>query len=226
MKTLEDALAAIEEMRANQEALVAAHEAEKQKILAKNAELIQREKEAKSAVEREALEKEAEKEAKLLASADAEARSKTWEAKYQREVEKLNKHISDLTAERDNSKVSALIEQAIGKNGILEPAQELMRAHLSMGVSVKDGVAMRGDRPLEDFITDYMSSDQAKHFKAAAENSGGGATGGVRTAAPHGFNKDNFSAKKSEWLLLAKTNPEEAKAIAIEAGQIALAKTL
>lgn len=121
----------------------------------------------------------------------------------QDELSKANEKISEMTKQvktltKDNETFKKNYEAEAGvthklivQNGLTaalleaKVKPELMKAVVSMltpQISVKaDGdnrIAVAGDKPLADYVSEWASSDEGKHFVAAPLNQGGGANGG------------------------------------------------
>lgn len=203
------------------------------KLETKNSELIDREKKAKTAAEDA---EEAREESDRIAnekSGDIEKIKADMKKLHDREIKKLNDTIeANKTAMKANEdRLSTLlidntINEAIAKNGVLPHFTPAVTAMLKLGAKMENGEAMVDGTPLADKLTSFFTSEDARHYVAAPANSGGGAQGSTTTAAPHTFTKENFESRKAEWLILANKEPQTAKAIAEEVGQVTLASTL
>lgn len=100
---------------------------------------------------------------------------------------------SKLVAEKEGSLSKLLIDDGIAKSlngldkhklndGALELATLAIKAK---GVELVDGVAMVGEKPLNDFITnDWLNDPASRNLVTPNENSGGGAGGGNNNGAP------------------------------------------
>lgn len=214
MKTLEDALAAIEAMKAD-------HEAEKAAILKKNKELIDREKAAKQAAdEAEAAREEAANEAAAKAG-DVEAIRAQLEKKHKAEIDKLTTKLDTITTELSTHKIDNVINEAITENGVLPHHADILKTFLKTGAQMKDGEAFVGDTALADHLEGFFQSENARHYIAAPSNSGAGAPGATGMAGGHGFTRENIRdpKKEAEWLAMEKTNPVMFKQIAEDTGR-------
>jgi hypothetical protein len=70
-------------------------------------------------------------------------------------------------------------------------------------------VAVIGDKPITEFVTEWASTEQGKHFVLAPRNVGGGAPGGAST----GVNGKPFAELTSEERVnLYRSNPQEYEA--------------
>jgi len=75
------------------------------------------------------------------------------------------------------------LTEALLKNGVDKPVlSKAAKAMLSPQVTIKiegdNRIAVVGDKPLSDFVSEWTKSDEGKHFVTAAVNTGGGALGG------------------------------------------------
>jgi len=50
-------------------------------------------------------------------------------------------------------------------------------------------VAVVGDKPLTDYVSEWAKSDKGKHYVSAPDNKGGGANGGAGEAHAEGLEK-------------------------------------
>lgn len=102
-------------------------------------------------------------------------------------VAKLEGTVKNLTAEIGGFKIDAVINEAITANRVQVEDVDLVRTYLKDGVTVDaKGNAMKGDKPLNDSITDFFASDLAKRYVAAPANTGAGATGSAsKVQAPN-----------------------------------------
>lgn len=212
MKTLEDALAAIETMKAD-------HEAEKASILKKNKELIEREKLAKTkADEAAAAAEEAATEAASKAG-DVTALRTQLETKHTAELKKLADQLSLANADVAKFKIDAVISDNIAKAGVLPQHTDILTTFLKNGAKMENGEATVDGVPLSDHISTFFASDAAKHYIAAPQNSGSGATGSTANASNHGFTKENIKGREGELMALEITNPALFKQAAIDSGR-------
>lgn len=171
MKTLEDALAAIEELKT-------AHEAEKTRILAKNKELVDREKEAKRLADEA---EEAREEADRLAnekSGDIEKIKADLQRQHTRDLKKLTDQLATKTAKLETLLIDNTINESLTANNVLPHFAPAVRAMLKAGAKMDengdvtvDGVAFA------DRLSEFYASPDARHYVAAPVNNGGGAQG-------------------------------------------------
>lgn len=205
----------LEEM---QEALTKAQESIK-KLEAKNSELIDREKDAKrKADEAEDAREEADRIANEK-SGDVEKIKADLKKVHDREIKKIQDANTAMESRLSTLLIDNTINEAIAKNGVLPHFTPAITAMLKLGAKMENGEAMVDGQPLSDKISSFFTSENARHYVAAPDNSGGGAQGSSAKANSHGFTKENFSSRMSEWAELQVTNPTEANAIAIAVGK-------
>ena len=113
--------------------------------------------------------------------------------------------------EKETGLVSRLLidnglTEAIIKAGVKPEMTKAVKALLASQVSLKaegdNKVAVVGDKPLSDFVTEWSKTDEGKHFIAAPVNKGGGAGGGG------GEGHGDLSAIKSPEARLAAINQQ------------------
>jgi hypothetical protein len=88
--------------------------------------------------------------------------------------------------------------ETLGKNGVTNPVhQKAAVAMLRSGVSIiADGesrIAKVGDKALADYVKEWASSEEGKHFVAAPANTGGGATGGSSSTGKKTITRNQFA---------------------------------
>lgn len=208
MKTLEDALAAIEELKA-------AHEVEKTAILAKNKELVDREKKAKADADaaKEAAERAAEEQASKSSSIE-EVRA-ALESKHKREIEKLTRERDEITAGYNRLVVDNQIAADLVAHNVAKPFHSILTQALKAQATVTDGVAYINGQPISEYVSGFLTSDDGQHYVSAPVNTGGGATGATVTKA-NTWSKENFNL--TEYSKLAKSDPVEAAAVSERLG--------
>lgn len=210
MKTLEDALAAIETMRAD-------HEAEKAAILNKNKELVAREKAAKTAAdEAEAAREEA---ANTVASkaGDVEAVKAALEKKHKLALDKLNADLSARDERLGTLLIDNLIKDAITTNNVHSKHVEAVEAILRTRTKAKieNGEAVTADGvPLADAVGAYFKSKDAIEYVSAPANTGAGAQGSSNRTAPLMTSAPTNAAEMAQFAEIGRNNPEQAKALA------------
>lgn len=214
MKTLEDALAAIEAMKTE-------HADEKAAILRKNAELIDREKAAKTAAdaektareEAEAAREEASNEAASKAG-DVETVKAALERKHAREITKLNNDIAALTSEISVFKIDDVITKAMTEHKVHPDDLDLVRTFLKAGSTMKDNVATVGDKPLDEHIGEFFASPTAKRYLSAPQNSGADAAGSTTRTHSTLTKAPTNETEMATFGHIVRENPEQAKALA------------
>ncbi|MGJ8480846.1 hypothetical protein [Sphingobium yanoikuyae] len=167
-------------------------------------------------------EAQAAKDAAEQAEHDAAEKSNSVED-VRRSYDAKLKKLQDTIDTRDKTLATMLIDNAIstklGEAGVFPWASEAVSALMKAGAVVKDGQAMVGDVPLADHIATYLGSDAGKNYVAAPANGGAGATGSTAKAVSHDFTRENFSSRMDEWAIMQKSNPDQAKEIAISVGR-------
>ena len=221
MKTLEDALAAIEQMKAD-------FEAEKTALKTKNSELIDREKAAKTKADEAEAAREAAQEEAERKSGDVAAIEKRITDKFQKEIDKLVGERDTLSSDLRTIRVDNEINRALAEGSVFEHQLEPLSYMFKAKAKYENGAATIDGKPVADFIGEYLGSEVGANFRRGANNSGSNATGNTSTTAPtnHGFTKENFQSKMGEWMVLAGSEPTVAKQVAIDAGRSDLAATL
>lgn len=150
------------------------------KLEKKNSELIDREKKAKADAD------EAAEAAERVAN-DAAAKSGDVEkikAAAAAEMKKVQAKLDAAEASLSTLLIDNAIATKLQENGVMPHLSKALTAFLKADATVKDGQALIGDLPLADHIQTYLTSDEGKHFVAAPQNSGAGATGSTAKAAP------------------------------------------
>lgn len=107
------------------------------------------------------------------------------------------------------------LRDALVANGVTNAVhQKAAMAMLASGVQIAaDGdtrVAKFGDKALGDFVKEWASSDEGKHFVAAPNNGGGGAGGGGGSSGGKVMTRDAF----------AKIDPREQSTFIKEGGKV------
>lgn len=182
----------------------------------KNAELIRKLKEA----EKRATDAEAENEELAeRASAGDEL------TKLQREFAKLQKTLTDVTAERDTlagdlrtTRVDSAISAAIASGNVRPEMVEAVEAIMHRKVQYEDGEATINGASIQDFAKSYFGKDGA-HFVRAADNSGADGQGNNGSKAPnHDFTKETYN--HAAWASVYTSEGREvADAIAEQVGR-------
>jgi uncharacterized phage infection (PIP) family protein YhgE len=111
----------------------------------------------------------------------AEAMKST--SKTTKELDTLRKALETEQKTMQTLLVENGLTEALTKSGVTNPAY-LKAAKTLLGAQaqlVQDGdhrIAKIGDKPLSDFVSEWASGEEGKHFVAAPGNTGGGANGG------------------------------------------------
>ena len=212
MKTLEEALAAIEEMKT-------AHDEEKERLKTKNKELVDREKSAKTLAD-EAADRAAEAE-RLAAekSGDTTKLTESLNKKHAAELKKLTDANTAYETRLASLLIDNTINEAIAKNGVLPQYAPAVTALLKSGAKMENGEAFTNGVPLAEHVTSFFTGDEGRYFVAAPANSGGGAQGS--TAKPA-----TAITSVSEFMKLAKENPAAAASANLDPSIAYLKSTL
>lgn len=124
--------------------------------------------------------------------AETEAANKSGDVeRIKADLQKQHKkELDKLTAERDaavGTTNSLLIDgglsEALAKSGVAPQHMDAVKALIKLNhkpeVAIVDGkaVARVGDASLTDFVSTWAQGDQGKHYIAAKDNGGGGASG-------------------------------------------------
>lgn len=181
-------------------------------LKAKNADLLKKLKAAeKRAADAETAKAEAEETA-INASADELTKANNRIKKLEADLETANTRA--VTAEKAHStyKAETAIAQAIASNNVESHHTPILTSHFKTLIG-EDGT-IEG-QAVTDYAKAFFAKDGA-HYCRAANNSGGGATGGDSTAAPR-MTKENFNY--TEFARIQLENPAEANAIADAVGK-------
>lgn len=187
-------------------------EAEKARILAKNAELIDLQKIAKAneAAAKTAAQAAADEAARK--AGDIEAIEKSWSDRYNSETSALKSQLHTLTVTNE-------ISRALSAGNVLPHAVEALTSLFSSrSYEIEDGVARTDGQTIAEMVTAYLSTDAGKHFVAAPKSVGTNAP--ASPTAPtdsHGFTEATFTY--TEFAKLAQSDPDGAKALAKRFGK-------
>lgn len=196
------------------------------KLEAKNKELLDEKRKAKEAAEAaEAAREEAEAE-KAKAAGDLATLEKSIAAKFEKQLAKLSQERDSLASQLNTVVVDNGLTQALVKANVAPHYQDAVAALIRAKhkIEIQDGAAIVDGKPLTDFVTDFAKSDTGKHYVAAPNNQGGGATGSLGMSGTPQFTKDNFNM--TAFGQLAKSNPAEAARVAHECGRPELAPSV
>lgn len=78
----------------------------------------------------------------------------------------------------DNGLVSELTKHGVTNPVHLKAAQAMLRSGVQIVADGENRTAKFGDKALADYVKEWATGDEGKHFVAAPNNSGGGAQGG------------------------------------------------
>lgn len=98
------------------------------------------------------------------------------------DLEIATKRATDIDAAYTGSLKDAALTEALSKAGVTPALLKAAKALHGSALQVVDDNGARtvkaGDKALSDFITEWASTDEGKHFVAAADTQGGGSHGG------------------------------------------------
>lgn len=154
-------------------------------------------------------------------SGDVEALKASLEKKHAADLKKLNDQLGKMTTDLSALKIDAVISAEIAKAGVLPIHADILTTFLKAGATMENGEATVNGVALGDHLSNFFSSDAAKHYVAAPANSGAGATGSTTNASAHGCTKENIrtAQKEAEWMALERTNPALFKQVAVDTGR-------
>lgn len=97
-------------------------------------------------------------------------------------AEEATKRAADIDSAYAGSLKDAALTEALSKAGVTPALLKAAKALHGSALQVVDDNGARtvkaGDKALSDFITEWASTDEGKHFVAAADTQGGGSHGG------------------------------------------------
>lgn len=182
------------------------------KLEAKNSELIDREKQAKTkAEEAEAAREEAASEAAAKAG-DVEAVKKQLEAKHKKELDAITRERDELSNSLKTIRVDNEINSTIASLGIKTEFVPAVEALLHRRVEYTDGVATIEGKPITDWAKEWSTKEGAV-YRPAPNNSGAGAMGNdgsKATALPIPKSPEELTAAH---MALATSDPASYNAI-------------
>ena len=95
----------------------------------------------------------------------------------------------------DQGLTEALLRNGVDKPVLSKAAKAMLSSQVTIKIEGDNRIAVVGDKPLSDFVTEWTKSDEGKHFVTAAVNTGGGATGGgTGTAGAKTMTRTAFDA--------------------------------
>jgi len=77
----------------------------------------------------------------------------------------------------DNGLTDALVKAGV-RPELMKAAKAMLRGQAALQAEGDQYKALMGDKPLADAVAEWSASDEGKHFVAAPQSNGGGATGG------------------------------------------------
>lgn len=149
-------------------------------------------------------------------AANADELVKRTEAKYQRELEKLQGKLQQSEGEITTLLRDRGLTDALAKAGVTEKGLEYARAYFAPKVEIEsDGegrTATIDGRPLHEAVADWAKSEDAKMFLRANANTGGGASGGTGGTS---------GAKQMARVEFEKLTPQDQMEFIRDGGQLA-----
>lgn len=179
--------------------------AEVEGLKAKNAELIAKNKKLQAGAtidpaDYAALEAERDQYKQQAQAADKAAK------KAATDLEVATKKAADIDSAYSRSVADAALTEALSKAGVTPALLKAAKALHGSALQVVDDNGARtvkaGDKALSDFITEWASTDEGKHFVAAADTQGGGSHGG--RGAHHQPIKGNAGGTREEAIARAE----------------------
>ncbi len=127
---------------------------------------------------------------------------------YKTDTERLTKGLNEKESYLQKLVVDDGLTNALTKAGVktdyLEAAKALMREKTAIRQNEGKYEAHIGDKPLNDYITEWAATDSGKPFIAAQQNTGGGASGGGTGGGAKSF-KDMSEGERNT---LYRENPQ------------------
>ena len=122
------------------------------------------------------------------------------------DLEVATKKAADIDSAYSRSVADAALTEALSKAGVTPALLKAAKALHGSALQVVDDNGARtvkaGDKALSDFITEWASTDEGKHFVAAADTQGGGSHGG--RGAQHQETQGNAAGTRSEAIARAE----------------------
>jgi len=184
-----------------------------EKLRAKNKELLAEKQKEKAKAQAFADEKD---EADARA-AESGGNMEALKAAHAKELQKLQAKLEAADGDLRTIRVDNEISKALANGNVRQELGEGLTALLKSKVQYEGGVATIDGKPIADFATDYLGSDNGAHYRRASDNSGGGATGNTSGTKAARMTKENFNF--TEFAKIALENPAEANAIADAVGR-------
>ena len=138
--------------------------------------------------------------------ANLQAQVETLSSKLENEQKLSKKEIEKLTGllkEKDGALTTYLLEAGLTdalakqkvKPELMDAAKALLRQNANIKADNGNYQAVIGDKALNDYISEWVSSDSGKHFVMPDANSGGGANGGKSSPNSKVISRAEFEAK-------------------------------
>jgi hypothetical protein len=151
-------------------------------------------------------------------SGDIETLKASLEKKHKADLQKLTDANSAYETRLSELLIDNAVKTALTTYGV--PPELARGATLLMkdGVKMVNGEAMVGEVPFGDHLEAWSKSAEAKHYIAAPNNTGAGATGS--TAKANALSKPPETADEwSTYMKLANENPAQASSLADQWGR-------
>lgn len=136
---------------------------------------------------------------------------------HKRETESMKKELAILTESSKRALVDNVLMQSLVKNNVksslISAAQTIIKGKVSILEEGNERVAKVGDKTIEEYVSEWVKSEEGKHFVLAPKNSGGDASGSGEGEGGEGefdkfFDKKSKSYNITQQVILKKKNPE------------------
>jgi hypothetical protein len=138
--------------------------------------------------------------------ANLQSQVETLSQKYDSETKLSKKEIerlSNLVKEKDGALTTYLLDagltDALAKQKVRPELMDAAKAFLKQNAAIKSDngnyQAVIGDKALHEYIGEWVSSENGKHFVQPEANSGGGANGGQSSPQSKVITRAEFEAK-------------------------------
>jgi hypothetical protein len=95
----------------------------------------------------------------------------------------------------DNGLTDALTKAGVTNPAFLKAVKSTLASQMQVVTEGDQRVAKAGDKALADFVKEWATSDEGKHFVAAPANSGGGSQGGNQQSASKTITRSEWEAR-------------------------------
>lgn len=129
-------------------------------------------------------------------------------AALQRQITNLEQKLFASEAREATYRIDGAISEAIAKAGVLPHFVPAVTAMMKSGAKMEKGEAFADGIPLADKLSQFFASEDARHYVAAAGNSGGNAQGSSAKASE--WTKPPEAHEIMRWTDYAVANPKEA----------------